>query len=112
MWRPTWCCTASRCAGGELVLGLIGAANRDPRRYEDPDRLEIGRRAFSPLSFGSGPHVCIGAALTLMEVEVVFRELMRRWPELALSKPQARWSRNPVYRGVEALQVYEPAHAR
>lgn len=97
---------------GELVLGLIGAANRDPRRYEHPDQLDIGRRAFAPLSFGSGPHVCIGAALTLMEAEIVFGELMRRWPTLALSQPRPGWNRNAVYRGLEALQVHDLTPAR
>ncbi|WP_179400739.1 cytochrome P450 [Burkholderia guangdongensis] len=93
---------------GELVLGIIGAANRDPRRYADPDRLDIGRRAFAPLSFGSGPHVCIGAALTMMEAEIVFGTLMRRWPELVLSAPRPRWNRNPVYRGLQTLNVHVP----
>jgi cytochrome P450 len=97
---------------GELILGLIGAANRDPRRYADPDRLDIGRRAFAPLSFGSGPHVCIGAALTMMEAEIVFDKLMRRWPALGLSEPRPRWNRNPVYRGLATLQVHVPAAAQ
>lgn len=90
---------------GDLVIGFIGAANRDPRRYDDPDRLDPSRRGIAPLSFGSGPHVCIGAALTLIEVEAVFRHLLRRWPGLRLGESQPRWNRNPVYRGVIALQV-------
>jgi cytochrome P450 len=96
---------------GELVLGLIGAANRDPRRYENPDQFDIGRRTFAPLSFGSGPHVCIGAALTMMEAEVVFGKLMRRWPALALSQSRPRWNRNTVYRGLEILEVHVPTPA-
>jgi cytochrome P450 len=96
---------------GELVLGLIGAANRDPRCYEHPDQLDIGRRGLAPLSFGSGPHVCIGAALTMMEAEVVFGKLMRRWPALTLSQPAPRWNRNPVYRGLETLNVHVPKAA-
>ncbi|WP_241020198.1 cytochrome P450 [Burkholderia sp. Ac-20345] len=96
---------------GELVLGLIGAANRDPRRYERPDELDIGRRAFAPLSFGSGPHVCIGAVLTMMEAEIVFSELIRRWPELQLSQLRPRWNRNPLYRGLEMLEVHIPTPA-
>lgn len=96
---------------GDLVLGLIGSANRDPRRYDDPERIDIGGRAPSMLSFGSGPHVCIGAALTLMEAELAFRGLMQRWPALSLSQPQPRWNRNPVYRGLEALEVRAPEPA-
>ena len=83
----------------------MGAANRDPRRYDGPDRLDIARRAFAPLSFGSGPHVCIGAALTLIEAEVAFRHILQRWPGLQLSEARPQWNRNPVYRGLSVLSV-------
>src|SRR5450830_84751 len=66
---------------GDLVLPLIGAANRDPARYTEPDTLNITRSEGSSLSFGSGPHVCIGAAVTRMEAEIVLRQLLKRWPE-------------------------------
>lgn len=89
---------------GDLVVPLIGAANRDPRRYAQPDVLDITRRDGSSLSFGSGPHVCIGAALTLMEAEIVFRELLR-WPELSLANATPRWIRNPLYRGLVTLPL-------
>ncbi|HQS65275.1 MAG TPA: cytochrome P450, partial [Acidovorax defluvii] len=55
---------------GDLVVPLIGAANRDPARYAQPDMLDIMRSDGGSLSFGSGPHVCIGAALTRMEAEM------------------------------------------
>ena len=89
----------------DLVVALIGAANRDPTRYEQPDRLDITRRQGGSLSFGSGPHVCIGAALTLMEAEILFRELLRRWPRLHLIDPRPRWNGNAVYRGLTELPV-------
>ena len=94
-----------RIRRGDLVIGLIGAANRDPRRHDEPDRLDLARAAPGSLSFGSGPHVCIGAALTLTEAEVVFRRLMRRWPRLRLSDAMPAWNRNPVYRGLSSLAV-------
>jgi cytochrome P450 len=100
-----------RLRRGELVVGLIGAANRDPRRYENPDGLELGRRPLSSLSFGSGPHVCIGAALTLVEAEVVFGQLLRRWAGLRLSDDAPQWNHNPVYRGLRALTVQATAPA-
>jgi hypothetical protein len=56
-------------------------------------------------------YVCIGAALTLMEAEVILGELMRRWPTLALSQARPRWNRNPVYRGLETLQLDVPMPA-
>ena len=90
---------------GDLVVPLIGSANRDPARYAKPDVLDITRRDGSLLSFGSGPHVCIGAALTLMEAEIVFRQLLRRWPELSLVDATPRWISNPLYRGLVTLPL-------
>jgi cytochrome P450 len=86
---------------GQLVIALIGAANRDPGRFRDPDRLDIARREGSHLSFGHGPHVCVGAALTLMEAESVFRAVLDKWPDLTLADMQARliWRGNAAYRG-------------
>lgn len=96
---------------GDLVVPLIGAANRDPARYPQPDVLDITRRDGSSLSFGSGPHVCIGAALTLMEAEIVFRQLLRRWPELGLVDATPRWISNPLYRGLAELPLRHGAPA-
>ena len=90
---------------GDLVLPLIGAANRDPARYAQPDRLDIARRDGGAMSFGSGAHVCIGAALTLMEAEIVFGQVLRRWPGLCLAGAAPQWGSNPVYRGLLALPV-------
>jgi cytochrome P450 len=90
---------------GQLVIALIGSANRDPARYLAPDRLDITRREGTHLSFGRGPHVCIGAALTLMEAEITFRTLLTRWPRLGLAEAVPRWNGNPVYRGLATLRV-------
>jgi cytochrome P450 len=90
---------------GQLVIALIGAANRDPIRYAEPDRLDVMRREGANLSFGHGPHVCIGAALTMMEAEIAFRAVLSRWPRLALVDAPPRWNGNPVYRGMKQLLV-------
>jgi cytochrome P450 len=90
---------------GDLVVALIGAANRDPARYERADRLDIARRPGGLLSFGAGPHACIGAALSLMEAEIVFDRLLRRFPQLRLAEARPRWSGNAVYRGLSALPL-------
>lgn len=90
---------------GDLVIGLIGAANRDPRRFEEPDRLDVLRKPVPSLSFGSGPHVCIGAALTMVEAEAVLRQLLRRWPGLRLLEAAPEWNGNPLYRGLRRLKV-------
>jgi cytochrome P450 len=80
--------------------------SRDPARYRDPDRLDITRREGSHLSFGHGPHVCIGAALTLLEAEITFRALLARWPELELVDTEPQWNGNAVYRGLASLRVH------
>lgn len=90
---------------GQLVIALIGAANRDPVRYLEPDRLDVMRREGANLSFGHGPHVCIGAALTMMEAEIAFRAVLSRWPRLALADEPPLWNANPVYRGLKKLLV-------
>ena len=91
---------------GDLVVALIGAANRDPARHERPDELDITRRPAPPLAFGQGPHVCIGAALTLMEAQTVFGQVLDHWPDL-LPSPTAepRWTGNALYRGLHELPL-------
>lgn len=90
---------------GDLVVPLIGAANRDPVRHPEPDRLDIAGRDGGSVSFGSGPHVCIGAMLTRMEAEVTLRLLLQRMPRLRLSEGPPQWVTNPAYRGLQALHV-------
>ncbi|WP_234344146.1 cytochrome P450 [Streptomyces sp. NRRL F-5123] len=68
--------------GAQLVL-LVGAANRDPARYPDPERFDPTRTASRPLSFGAGAHVCIGNGLARLEAAVAFPLLLARFPHLA-----------------------------
>lgn len=68
----------------ESVITLLGAANRDPAQYPDPDRLDVGRQQIRPLSFGGGIHHCLGAQLARLEAELVFTALIERLPNLTL----------------------------
>lgn len=89
---------------GDLVLPLIGSANRDPERHACPDRLDIERPQPGALSFGSGPHVCLGAWLTQLEGQTVLRLLAQHWPGLRLAG-EPRRNGNPLYRGWQYLPL-------
>jgi cytochrome P450 len=71
-------------AGGE-VLVLLGAANRDPRRFPEPDVFDPHRPDNHPMSFSVGPHYCLGAALSRLEIQLALPLLLRRFPELSLA---------------------------
>jgi cytochrome P450 len=93
-------------AVGELIVALIGAANRDPEVFEDPDRLDVTRERLRPLSFGGGIHFCIGAQLARLEAEIVFATLLRRMPALRLVDPEKpSWRPSFTLRGLTTLPV-------
>jgi cytochrome P450 len=70
---------------GELVMTLLGAANRDPAQFPDPDRLDLARAPNQHFSFGRGIHFCLGAPLARLEGRVAIGELVRRFPDLRLA---------------------------
>jgi cytochrome P450 len=90
---------------GALVICGIGAANRDPAVFEDPDRFDVTRRQAHHLAFGFGTHFCLGAPLARLEGEVAFRALLERFPRLELASEPVRWRPNPVLRGLLELGV-------
>jgi cytochrome P450 len=97
---------ATRIAKGELVVALLGAGNRDPAVFHDPDRLDVTRKDLKPLSFGGGIHFCLGAQLARIEAAIVFETLLRRLPDLRLAQPgHAAWRPSFALRGLTALPV-------
>jgi cytochrome P450 len=93
-------------AGSIVVIG-IAAANRDPRRFAEPNRLDIARPDDRHLAFGHGIHRCLGAALARMEGQVAIGALVRRFPDLTLTcdPDELSWLPFPVFRGLAALPV-------
>lgn len=72
-----------RIAAGDVVLCLLGAANRDPDAFERPDEFDVTRQENRHLSFGQGVHYCLGAPLARLEADVVFRSLLGRYADIA-----------------------------
>ena len=91
----------------EWVLCVTSSANRDPGRFADADRLDVGRDAGGHVAFGHGIHYCLGAPLARLEGEVAFGALLSRFPGLSLAAdPSAlRWRASSLIHGLEALPV-------
>jgi len=92
---------------GEPVLLAKHAANRDRRRYADPDRLDITRDAQGQLGFGHGVHHCLGAPLARLDIQTALTALLARCPELRLAVPEAEleWKSGMAVRGPVALPI-------
>ncbi len=90
---------------GSAMLLLFGAANRDPRRYPDPDTFDIGRDNISHVTFGKGLHYCLGANLARLEGRVALDELLNRWPDWGLDRDSMRLAPTSTVRGWEELRI-------
>jgi cytochrome P450 len=92
----------------EVVLVSLSGANRDPSRYADPDRLDLGRDSAGHLAFGHGIHYCLGAPLARLEAEIAFGGLLERFGSMTLAVPadSLRWRPSTLIHGLEALPVH------
>jgi pimeloyl-[acyl-carrier protein] synthase len=90
---------------GQAVIAVMGAANRDPERFPDPDRLDLARRDNRHLAFGWASHFCFGAPLARMEGQIALATILRRLPDLRLATDKVRWRANLGLRGLTALPV-------
>ena len=93
---------------GNAILMLLGAGNRDERKFDDPDRFDIHRNVTQLMTFGYGIHFCLGASLARMEGRVVLEEMLKRFPEWDVDLANAHLSPTSTVRGWETLPVEVP----
>ncbi len=93
---------------GQLIMQLLGAANRDPAQFPDPDALDIARSPNKHLAFGYGPHFCLGAPLARLEAPVAYRSLLGRLRNIRIADDSLEWN-NALFRGLKSLPIiFEP----
>jgi cytochrome P450 len=91
---------------GQRVILVLGAANRDPARFDNPDRLDIGRPDSNKhLTFGHGPHWCLGGGLACMQAEIAINRVLERLPQIRLSEKPHEWREHFNFRGLRTLPV-------
>jgi cytochrome P450 len=90
---------------GQAVMAIMAAANRDPERFPDPDRLILDRSDNKHLAFGWSSHFCFGAPLARMEGQIAFETIVRRLPNLEATPEPLTWRNNSGLRGLTALPV-------
>ncbi len=90
---------------GDMVMPFIGAADRDPAQFPEPDRLDIGRGDNRHIAFGWGIHFCLGAPLARVEGQIAINTLVRRLPKLALATDAPAFRQSLTLRGLTALPV-------
>ena len=97
----------ARIGAGEPVIVALSSADRDPSRYADPERLDLGRDSSGHLAFGHGIHYCLGAPLARLEAQIAFGALLDRFGSMRLAVPadSLRWRPSTLIPGLEALPV-------
>jgi pimeloyl-[acyl-carrier protein] synthase len=90
---------------GEVVTVLIGAANRDPAKFPEPDRFDIERADGEHLAFSHGAHYCLGASLARLQTQIAIAAIVRRMPKLRLVTDRLKWKTMGRFRGLESLPV-------
>lgn len=98
-------CGGVTIPAGSMAIGLVGAINRDPARFQDPEAFDITRYPNAQAIFGGGPHVCIGAALERLQGHSAFGALFDRFSKIELVEDPVWWTDRTNQRGLERLMV-------
>jgi len=88
----------------QTILCMLGAANRDPKQFENPDSLNLRRMNNQHLAFSAGPHFCIGSQLARLECQVAILRTIQRFPKMCIAQ-RVEWAPNFGFRGLKALPV-------
>jgi cytochrome P450 len=91
---------------------LLGAGNRDPERFDEPDRFDITRSDVKHLALGAGHHYCLGASLARHEITLALASLVDRFPDMRMAEDQPRWRHEFNLRGVYELPLTLDIHTR
>lgn len=89
----------------ERVFIMLNAANRDPRAYEDPDRVMLERDGPAHLAFGFGQHICLGFPLARMEGQIALPAVLARWRGIELASDRLEWLNSMVFRGMKSMPL-------
>jgi cytochrome P450 len=110
--RSTFRVTAKACEiggkqfrEGEQISAIIGAANRDPEQFDQPDTFDITRSPNRHLAFGLGIHFCLGSTLARTEARIGFGRILERLPHISLNTNMLEWNRTTLFRGLRKLPV-------
>ena len=90
---------------GSVMLLLNASANRDERKYDDPDKFDIRRKIDQTLTFGHGIHFCLGSHLAKLEGRVALQEVLKRFPRWRVDWDRAKQARTSTVRGWDTLPV-------
>jgi cytochrome P450 len=89
-----------------LIIPLLGAANRDPLRFVEPDKLDVTRKLGTHVAFGDGLHICLGMFLARMEAKIVFETILSTFKSISSSAEVVVWNKTVTFRGLASLPVY------
>jgi cytochrome P450 len=94
---------------GSVILAVVGAANRDENRWEDPERFDVFREPVSNIAFGHGIHFCLGAALARIEGRIALEEFIGRFPDWEVDEAGAHLAQTSTVRGYDKLPLLIPS---